>query len=533
MRFSSILAVGAVFLVWGADHARADTWITNGNGSWADAGNWDTSEIPDSEGETVNFNAVNGPNRTVTVDSGAIGFTVGTINYNSASSPTAQTTSITQGEDDSNLIIDNGGSDAVITTGGTGAGNFTISAPLTLNSNVVATVNQTSQSSLSGSLNLTATMTGTGGFTKNGPGMMTFGTNDKLYSGPTVLDTGWLRMSYSGRTQSTSSFTINDGALLELINPQPMSTVGNYTLGPGSLTLNGDGFAPAGTPQGVIRPQRTNVVGGRQNIINNPVTLQSDSLVHVQSFAFAGSNNGVDDLSHSLTFTGVISGTEALYQTALDSNQELGRVILSGANTYSGGTFVRGGRMEVSGASATFGTGDITVYNPATVLTNGAGIAGAIARLVIPAGVNDAIADTATVFLGGSSRGVASLAGGVIETVGAINFNGTLVTTPGDYSDVTHPDFFEGTGIFRIAAPGDQEGDHNEDGIVDAADHVAWKKIPSLFGGDPGGYDEFFENYGEGNAGGGGAAGVPEPAALVLVGLLAPFALTARRSRAA
>jgi autotransporter-associated beta strand protein len=528
MRKSSILVVAAVMLGWSGDYAAADTWLPNGNGSWADETNWDTSVVPDSVGETVDFNAVSGPNRTVTVDSGAPGFTVGTINYNSGASPTAQTTSITQGDDgDSHLIIDNGDSDAVITTGGTGLGNFTISAPFTLNSNVVATVNQTSQTSQSGSLNLTATIDGDGGFTKNGIGMMTFGTNDKLYNGPTVLNNGWLRMSYSGRTQNTSSFTINDNALLELINPQPMTTVGNYTLGPGSLTLNGDGFAPAGTPQGVIRPQRTNVVGGRQNIINNPVTLQSDSLVHVQSFSFTGSNSGVDDLSHSLTFTGVISGGGALYQTALDSNQELGRVILSGANTYSGGTFVRGGRMEVSGSSATFGTGDITVYNPATVLTNIAGINGAIARLVIPTGVTNAISDTATVFLGGSSRGVASLASGVIETVGAINFNGTLVTTPGEYSDVTHPDFFEGTGVFRIGLL----GDHNGDGTVDAADYVGWRKIPSMFGDDDG-YDDWRENFAEGDGGGGGSAGVPEPAAVVLVGLALPLTLAGRRRRA-
>jgi fibronectin-binding autotransporter adhesin len=533
MKYFSILAVSTAIWVGGADYAGADTWIINGGGSWADPGNWDTNEVPDSVGETVNFNAVSGPNRSVTVDSGAPGFTVGSIAYNSGAAPTAQTTAVAQGDDgDSHLILDNGDSDATITTGGTGTGNFTISAPLTLNSDVVATVNQTSQTSQSGSLNLTATMTGTGGFTKNGVGMMTFGTNDKLYSGPTVLNNGWLRMSYSGRTQSTSSFTINNDALLELINPQPSTTVGNYTLGPGSLNLNGFGYAPAGTQQGVIRPQRTNVVGGRQNIINNPVTLLDDSLVHVQSFAFVGSNNGVDDLTHSLAFTGVISGDGALYQTATDSNQELGRVILSGANTYTGGTFVRGGRMEVSGSSATFGMGDITVYNPTVVLTNPAGIAGAIARLVIPAGVDDAISDTATVFLGGSSRGVASLASGVIETVGAINFNGTLVTAPGDYSDATHPDFFEGTGVFRIEVPGAQDGDHNGDGIVDAADYVAWRKIPSMFGDDPGGYTAWRENFGEGEGGAGHTAGVPEPAALVLVGLALPLIAAGCRRRA-
>jgi fibronectin-binding autotransporter adhesin len=518
MKFSTLI-IGVVVSACGARMVGAATWTPPLGGSWNDAGNWD-SGIPNGVSAIAVFNAAAAPNRTVTTDIADI--TVGSISYNSTAG-TTQTTSVTVGEAGS-LIFDNDDADATLSTGGTGTGNFTISAPITLNSNLVANVNQTPVASASGSLNLTATIDGTGGFTKNGAGMMTFGTNDKLYSGPTVLNNGWLRMSYSGRTQNTSSFTINGDALLELINPQTGGTVGNYTLGPGALALNGFGFATAGGPQGVIRPQRTNVVGGRQNIINNPVTLLSDSLVHVQSFAFTGSNNGVDDLSHSLTFTGVISGDHALYQTAIDSNQELGRVILSGANTYSGGTFVRGGRMEVSGSDATFGTGDITVYNPATVLSNPAGIAGAIARLVIPAGVDDAISDTATVFLGGSSRGIAELAAGVVETVGAINFNGTLETDPGDYSIATHPDFFAGTGVLRIGQP----GDHNGDGIVDAADYVAWRKTD---GGNSEGYDAFFENFGEGGLGGGGAGVVPEPGTLVLIGALLPFAMSRRRSR--
>jgi hypothetical protein len=77
-----------------------------------------------------------------------------------------------------------------------------------------------------------------------------------------------------------------------------------------------------------------------------------------------------------------------------------------------------------------------------------------------------------------------------------------------------------------------QEGDHNGDGVVDAADHVAWKKDPSQFGGDPAGYDAFYENFGEGSAGGGGSAGVPEPASFVLaaLGLMMTCASCRRRA---
>lgn len=55
-------------------------------------------------------------------------------------------------------------------------------------------------------------------------------------------------------------------------------------------------------------------------------------------------------------------------------------------------------------------------------------------------------------------------------------------------------------------------GDHNDDGIVDAADYVAWRKDPSGHGGDPAGYDAFMSQFGSAGPGSGGA--VPEPGAV-------------------
>jgi hypothetical protein len=62
-------------------------------------------------------------------------------------------------------------------------------------------------------------------------------------------------------------------------------------------------------------------------------------------------------------------------------------------------------------------------------------------------------------------------------------------------------------------------GDYNADGIVDAADYAAWRKLPSSFGNDPG-YDTWRETFGESGVGGGGGSAVPEPGTFAL-GMLA------------
>jgi hypothetical protein len=64
-------------------------------------------------------------------------------------------------------------------------------------------------------------------------------------------------------------------------------------------------------------------------------------------------------------------------------------------------------------------------------------------------------------------------------------------------------------------------GDHNKDGVVDAADYVAWKKNPSAFNGTPLGYDEWVENFGEMLGGGGEGGVVPEPATWLLLAMAA------------
>jgi fibronectin-binding autotransporter adhesin len=69
--------------------------------------------------------------------------------------------------------------------------------------------------------------------------------------------------------------------------------------------------------------------------------------------------------------------------------------------------------------------------------------------------------------------------------------------------------------------------DFNNDGQVDAADYVLWRKTPNAFGGDPAGYNAWRASFGESTAGTAAAianqAVVPEPstAALLIVAIVA------------
>jgi hypothetical protein len=69
-------------------------------------------------------------------------------------------------------------------------------------------------------------------------------------------------------------------------------------------------------------------------------------------------------------------------------------------------------------------------------------------------------------------------------------------------------------------------GDFNDDGIVDAADYVDWRKRS----GPPAEYNLWRANFGEGSGGDVAASAIPEPIALLLISICVPY-LAARPTR--
>jgi fibronectin-binding autotransporter adhesin len=300
---------------------------------------------------------------------------------------------------------------------------------MVLNDDLIATANQQNTTSAAHSLNLTGAMSGAGGFTKAGDGGATFGTGTKTYNGATNINGGRMRISSAASPTNTSSFTINSGGQVELIS------AATYTLGTGSVNLNGAGpttgqFSPF---PGALR-QST----GLAITLNNPVNLQSDSTIHVQGAA-----------GGSLTLSGVVNGVGKLTFTAPNSNADIGKLVLSGPNVYSGGTLITGGTLELSGAAAKLGSGDVVVNNALSIAST--------AVLSILSGVSNAIADGAMLSLAGGAAGTAKLGSGIDDTVGSLVLGGATQLLPGTYGSslsgatFQNDTYFSGPGVVRLA----------------------------------------------------------------------------------
>lgn len=435
-------ALAAAGVLAASPAAPADIFQpTTGTTTWNTGTSWDTGSVPNATGANATFNGAataNNPaqtaNRTASLDGTK---TVGSILFNTDLS--TFTNSISTGTGGTLTFDATAAGPATLITQGAGTGNNTISVAMSFTDTLSATINNTAASSAAGSLNLTGTIGGVGGFSKFGDGTATFGTGAKTYTGPTLLSGGRMRISQAAAPANSSSFTIAAGGQLDTI------TAGTYSLGSGTLNLNGTGASggPNAIFPGAIRPDT-----GLSITISNPTVLQSDTLLHCQGAA-AG----------LLTFTNTISGPGKLSLTAPNSNADIGTYTLSGANTYSGGTQITGGTLLVSGATATLGTGSVTINNAAspTSTTN---------RLQIAGGVLDAISDNATLNIaGGGAPGTADqnyvdLGAGVNERVGRLILGGVEQLLPGTYgstassADFKSDEYFAGTGVVTIPEPG-------------------------------------------------------------------------------
>jgi autotransporter-associated beta strand protein len=561
MRSSIAYASLAVLLI-SAPLASAATWLgPTGTGStggeWTTDSNWGTpATAPNGVGAAAIINPSGVSTAITRTFSMASAVTLGSIEINEADADSTIATRLNaiNGDTGPTLTFDNGASPATITLNGTTTTNSanpnTIRGPVVLNSNLVIQGNFKKAASAPGGvpaydvsqgiinfLGPNSTMTGNFGVTVNTPNGAVFMADvPKAFTGPLVVQTGRLRFNAAALTPSnTSSITVNSGGQLD------PGAAGDITFGsalatPPTITLNSHGIAPF---PGAIR----NDTAGSNQTFRNPIVLAGTSSIDVVSSATIA----------QMHFDGLVSGPGTLIVNEMPGDPTRGgELYLSVANTYSGGTEVDQGVFVLSGPNATAGKGSVFVDG----VSVGAGSSQAAGVLRIQSGVNDGIANTAYLNLtgGGSAgvadRGYADLGTGVNETVGGLMLGGVLYG-PGTYGSststqtptnpgLTNPDeFFSGDGIITVV-PAGIPGDYNNNGVVDAADYVLWRKggplandfTPGVQASD---YDFWRARFGATTNPGSGSrlanSAVPEPSTIIMLAGFAASMLIVRGHR--
>jgi autotransporter-associated beta strand protein len=255
---------------------------------------------------------------------------------------------------------------------------------------------------LYGSQSYSGVISGFGSLTKAGSGVLTLqGTS--TYSGPTTISGGTLQLGsgssgQDGSLSNTSGITDNAALIYNLAGsqtyPGPITGTGNLTKsGTGTLTLSGTNntytggttisagtlaVTTAGALAGYNSASKVRVGSGGVLALSVSGSGWSasnvDALLTNNGSGFvSGSVLGFDTTNASFPYGSAISGSMGL--TKLGANT----LTLSGTNTYTGGTTVSAGTLEVAttGALANYGSNSkVTVSNGGTLALSVGGTAG-------------------------------------------------------------------------------------------------------------------------------------------------------------
>ncbi|WP_420422517.1 autotransporter-associated beta strand repeat-containing protein [Simkania sp.] len=168
-------------------------------------------------------------------------------------------------------------------------------------------------------------ISGDGSVTKKGTGKVTFSGNNS-YTGGTTVEAGTL----SGTTQSlTGGFSIDNGAMLDFDQSADGTYSGGGITGQGILTKNGTGKVTLSGSGPYNYSGGTTVSGG---ILQGNTTSLQGNITNNANVTFDQTVTG--------TYLDAISGTGSLTKTGG------GILILTGGNSYTGGTTVSQGTLQ-------------------------------------------------------------------------------------------------------------------------------------------------------------------------------------------
>jgi outer membrane autotransporter protein len=215
----------------------------------------------------------------------------------------------------------------------------------------------------SDNVTVSGNIAGTGSLTQGGGGnSFLFLTGNDSYTGGTTIANGALVLGANGTTGSITGNIVDNNVFY--IDRSNTYTFAGVISGPGV-------FVQAGSGTTILTG--TNTYMGNTSIQNGTLQLGNGGTTGSITGSVIDAGTLAFDRSDNVTFAGVVSGAGRLSQIGT------GRVILSGTNSYSGGTKVASGTLEAATSSA-FGAGNVALNgtSPTLLLDNGVNLSNEI-----------------------------------------------------------------------------------------------------------------------------------------------------------
>lgn len=397
---SAAVVAGSVLLAV-ALSANESTWSANAAANWSTAA-WSPAGVPSGAEWVVNIDrSSQSANRILTIDTTSR--TVGEIHAFGAHTASRSNTLAASGG--ATLTLDNGSAAAQVTNAGWG--NFTISAPVLLASNLELANNPND------TLSQFLTLSGTVGAASSGLKTIT-----TMASAVAPSDPNFHRIVFSGSiTDGAGQVAVvhNSGNNLN-IQTRTNTFSGGLNINSGAVVVSGDGSGSYG--DGALGAANAAITfnGGALSFSSaDPAISISQRLTTLNA---GGGTLGASSASGVVTWNGNVVGTGALTKNGS------GTVILAGAaNTYQGGTTISAGTLVASSNSA-LGTGAVAITAGTLSLNDGVTLSNHVT--LGGAGVLRATSGTAT--YGGTVGGTGKL--GAADSV--LHLSSTAILAPGN-----------------------------------------------------------------------------------------------------
>lgn len=370
-----VMGISLSLFIAGIGWAQVDgTWKAGaGSGEWHDSAKWDgnPNPVPGGAGSEVNLTTGTGGSVWITINGSVASRTVGVLNFG-ATGEGVDTSWTVAASNSGTLTFDNGLSPAEINVVNAGTNLQHIRTPIILSSSLIINNDNANKTIKLGTGVDGYTISGTGGITKEGAGILELYTapNSAIYSGDTVINGGKLLLTAQAFNGASTHLHLNNGSILE-------SSITSLSFG-GGLTIN----------NGTI-----NATASSLYFKNQTVTVNQGA-IHAIIKDDSGSNPGSIHKVGSGTF------------------------VLSKVNTYTGNTTVSAGTLVISSTGSINGTSGTVIINGGDLRYNSA------------ANLNKAVTFTSGTLSGTNWNGTLNnLTIGTGQTINPGNSPGTATTS--------------------------------------------------------------------------------------------------------